>query len=62
MWYRLSRIAPKGKRIAPSVMRNRMTKIASAARRLISLKVLDGLACYPCCRIGGDPILAALTE
>jgi hypothetical protein len=31
---------------------------------LISLKAPDGLACYQCCRIGGDtsPILAALTE
>ena len=35
MWYRLSRITPEGKRIAPSVMRNRMTKIANAARRLL---------------------------
>ena len=35
MWYRLSRNAPKGKRITPYVMHRRMTQIANAAQRLL---------------------------
>jgi hypothetical protein len=42
MWYRLSRITPEGARIAPSVMRRRLTKIANTARKLLEhLGVFD---------------------